>query len=175
MKPSCAALSDGSPKRLCPIHVSLCVVVSRSWQDAVVLAASLFRRGHQGCIDQAVWVATIGVPAAVAALFKRDTPHRWFDSLHEEFVGLGDAAYTSPVLACWAPWLTSEGEAQTYISIDHTGQPVEVTRYPLVASVMTRDEDEHPSEPTAWSPAPMLRSALGIVGAFSDRHAAPIC
>ena len=140
------------------------------WQDAAVLAASLFRRGHQGCLDQAVWVATIGVPAAVAALFKRDTPHCWFSHLHKEFVGLGDAVYTPPALACWAPWLTREGEAQTYISLDYIGQPVEVTRYPLVASVTTRDEDEDPKEPIAWSPAPVLRSALGIVGAVGDRH-----
>ena len=141
-----------------------------SWPDAAVLASTLFRRGHQGCIDQAVWVATIGVPAAVVDLFKRDLPHRWFNRLHEEFVGLGDAVYTSPMLACWAPWLTPDGEAQTYISLDHMGQPVEVTRYPLVASVMTRDEDEDPKEPTAWSPAPVLRSALGIVSAVGDRH-----
>src|SRR5262249_23248624 len=97
-----------------------------SWQDAAVLAAALFRRGHQDCLDQAVWVATIGVPAAVVELFKRDTSYRWFDHLHEEFVGLGDAVYTSPVLACWAPWLTREGEEQTYISLDHAGQPVEI-------------------------------------------------
>jgi hypothetical protein len=140
------------------------------WQDAAVLAASLFRRGHQSCIDQAVWVASIGVPTAVAALFKRDTPHRWFSRLHEEFVGLGDAVYTSPALACWAPWLTREGDAQTYISLDHMGRPVEVTRYPLVASVTTWYEDEHPREPDAWSPAPVLRSALGIVGAVGDRY-----
>ncbi len=65
------------------------------WQDATVLAATLFRRGHQGCIDQAVWVATIGVPIAVAELFKRDILHRWFSHLHEEFVGLGDAVIVS--------------------------------------------------------------------------------
>src|SRR5262249_47006230 len=131
---------------------------------------SLFRSGHLGCIDQAVWVATIGVFIAVAELFKRDLLHRGFTRLYEEFMRLGDVAYTSPALACWAPWLTREGEAQTYISLDHLGQPVEVTQYPLVASVMTWDEDEHPREPTAWSLAPMLRPTLGIVGVVGDHH-----
>jgi hypothetical protein len=60
------------------------------WQDAAVLAALLFRRGHQGCVDQAVWVATIGVPIAVVELFRRDLLHRGFARLHKEFVGLGD-------------------------------------------------------------------------------------
>ena len=115
-------------------------------------------------------MATIGVPAVVADLFKRDTPHRGFARLHREFVGLSGTVYTSPALACWAPWLVRESEIQTYISLDHAGQPVEVTYYPLVAAVMTRDEDEAPREPIAWSPAPVLRPALGIVGAIGDRH-----
>jgi len=45
-----------------------------------------------------------------------------------------------------------------------------IDRYPLVTSVIARDEDEHPKEPNAWFPAPILRSALGIAGAVGDRY-----
>jgi len=140
------------------------------WSDGALLAGSLFRRAHQACVDQAVWLTCLGVPLDVAHLLRRDAPFVGDDRLYEAFAGVADPTYVSPALACWASWLSHEGETHWYVSLDESGQPVRVHWHPLVTKVTVRDEDEHPREPDAWFPAPLLRSALGVVGAMGDRH-----
>ncbi len=140
------------------------------WSDAALLAESLFRRGHQTCVDQAVQVACLGVPLDVAHLLRRDAPFLVDDWLYKAFAWVADSTYVSPALGCWASWLSHAGESDCYVSLDESGQPVPVHKHPLVTKVTVRDEDEHPGEPDAWFPAPFLRSTLGIVGAAGDRH-----
>src|SRR6266700_5675762 len=140
------------------------------WSDGALLAGSLFRRGHQACLDQAVWLACLGVPREVAHLLRRDAPFLGDDRLYEAFAWVADSTYVSPSLGCWASWLSHEGEIDQYGSLDESGRTVRIDRRPLVTKVTVRDEDEHPGEPDAWFPAPLLRSVLGTVGAAGDRH-----
>jgi hypothetical protein len=136
----------------------------------VILAGSFFRRAHDACVDQAVWIACLGIPLEVVHIVKRDAPFLIGHRLSEDFTGIVDSTYVSPALGCWASWLSHEGANNSYVSLDKSGQPVSVNRHPLVTQVIFRDEEEHPREPHAWFPAPVVRPELGIIGAAGDRH-----
>ena len=140
------------------------------WSDGAILAGWIFGRGHQACVDQAIWIACLGVPHEAAHLLKRDGPILVTDDLHEAFAWIAGPTYVSPALGCWASWLSHEEESDGYVSLDENGRPVRVRRQPLVTKVIVRDEDEDPREFDAWFPAPFLRSRMGIVGATGDRH-----
>jgi hypothetical protein len=139
------------------------------WKDAAVLGLSLCRRGHQSCIDQFVQVRAFAVPTVELSLLLRDAPFLR-RALHEYGAWVEEGVYASPALACWAPWLTWQGEDQGYGSFDAEGRVVHVSILSMVGRVTARFEGDHPQEPYVWMPSPRLGRHLGVVAMRGGRY-----
>lgn len=138
------------------------------WRDALVLAFSHWRRGHQSCIDQLVQVRAFGVRPDDLDLMRRDAPFVLLEH-YERGAWIEEGVYGSPALTCWAPWFTWRGVDQGYVSFTDAGDPRPVEVRAAVASVTARFEGGWPQEPDVAMLAPDLARAFGVAGMRGGR------
>lgn len=139
-----------------------------AWKDAAVLSLSHWRRGHQSCIDQLVEMRSFAIDPAQLHILRRDAPYT-LRGHYEEGAWVEEGTYTSPAIACWAPWMTWGGEDRGYNSFDEEGGVLPVLVEPLVGGITAHFEGEWPQEPRVWMPAPVLREGLGIAAMRGGR------
>jgi hypothetical protein len=138
------------------------------WPDAAVLALSLFRRGHQCCIDQTVQLRAFAVDTKYIELIRRDAAYTFAD-VRDHGSCIADGGYTSPAVACWAPWMTWSWQDKGYNSFDAEGAVTRVRLDAMVGEITARFEGEWPREQRVWMPGPGLKEALGIMGMRGGR------
>jgi len=136
----------------------------------LVLNARILTDESESMVKAATWISAFAIRLADARLLKRDLQMVLCESLSFHFDGLacriGGSVYTSPSLACWAPWLeASEGEIK-YASVDEAGKIVSISLHALTARAVWELPQGEQEE---FLPAPLLRDGWGIIDSMGDQ------